>query len=243
MCILYVDGQVQWEYMTSEDGIRSGGDSDKIWYLKDAIDLYLKRVEADKRNGVFWAGGATTEDDFSNIDEFIESPTRLEGNGVRADDVYNTDDFKSMNLDASNTNNLWWRAINRMSKALAASASGDGKAYVYLKPINCRTIFSPPSQSPKDEDPNHNNQATNGEIWYYAELPMLMRNLNIKQIVSFHKEGRSFVTKVEWNADEDQAIHPRNELDDIAMDASPIMLPPEAGRQPLKRDVRQHGIW
>lgn len=109
---------------------------------------------------------------------------------------------------------------NFLFQALAASASGDGIAYVYLKPVNCRTIFSPPSQSPKDsmwndylpsqhnlpltchiEDPAQNNQATNGEIWYYSELPMLMRNLNIKQIKSFHKNGRRFEEKVEWDAE------------------------------------------
>lgn len=27
-----------------------------------------------------------------------------------------------------------------------------------------------------------------------------MRNLNVKQIVSFHKNGRKFETKLEWDA-------------------------------------------
>lgn len=30
---------------------------------------------------------------------------------------------------------------------------------------------------------------------------MLMRNLNIKQIVSFYKNGRKFETKIEWDAE------------------------------------------
>lgn len=36
---------------------------------------------------------------------------------------------------------------------------------------------------------------------------------------------------------QDQATHPRNMFDDIAMDASPIILPDAAGRPPLKRSV------
>lgn len=111
-----LDGQVKWQDMTSKDGTKSGGDSDKIWYLKDAIDLYLSRVKPEKRNGVFWSGGSTTEDDFDYIDEFIESPTRLNGLGVKADLIYPIDDFKKMGLDGSNKNGLWWRAVNRMSK-------------------------------------------------------------------------------------------------------------------------------
>lgn len=102
--------------MTSGDGTRSGGDTDKIWYLKDAINLYLARVQTDRRIGVFWSGGSTTPDDFENMDEFIESPTRLNMNGVKAEDVYPNEDLVAMGLDQSNKNNLWWRAINRMSK-------------------------------------------------------------------------------------------------------------------------------
>ncbi|KAH8659000.1 hypothetical protein BGZ61DRAFT_540341 [Ilyonectria robusta] len=227
-------GQVAWTDMTSGDGANSRGDSDKIWYLQDFITKYLDRIPAENRNGVFWAGGSTSEDDFDYIDEFIESPTRLDSQGVKADMVYPLSDFQAMGLDGTKTQ-LWWRAINRMSKALAASASGGGIAYVYLRPVNCRTIFSPPSQNPQDNDPDHGGVATNGEIWYYAELPMLMRNTNINQIVTFYKNGRKFETKVEWDATRDAATHPRNEFDDIAMDASPIVLPAAAGRAPLKK--------
>lgn len=95
----------------------------------------------------------------------------------------------AMGLSESNKDGKWWRAINRASKALAASANG-GTAYVYLNANNCRNLFSPPSQNPQDSDPDHGGQATNGEIWYYAELPTLMRNLNVNKIVTFYKTKR-----------------------------------------------------
>lgn len=101
--------------------------------------------------------------------------------------------------------------------ALAATAT-NGVAYVYLKNTNCRTLFSPPSQNPQDSmqnpshiyirlivvktgDPTANGQATNGEIFYYAELPMLMCNTNIKQIKTFSKVNRKFVVNTEWDVD------------------------------------------
>lgn len=110
-----------------------------------------------------------------------------------------------MGLSASNKNNLWWRAINRASNSLAASAYG-GTAYVFMNANNCRNLFSPPSQNPQDSDPDHEGQATNGEIWYYAELPTLMRNLNVNKIVTFYKTKREegkpaprFVQTTQWD--------------------------------------------
>lgn len=50
------------------------------------------------------------------------------------------------------------------------------------------------------DDPEHGDEATVGETWFYAELPMLMRNLNIHQIVSFWKESGEFTTHLEWDA-------------------------------------------
>ena len=98
------------------------------------------------------------------------------------------DDFSEQGLDKSDPNkrqnSLYWRAVYRASKSLAAFSAG-GTAYVYMKPNNCRNIFSPASQSPKDNDPAHGGQATNGEVWYYSELPMLMRNLRINKIIAF----------------------------------------------------------
>ena len=76
-----------------------------------------------------------------------------------------------------------------------------------MKPNNGRTIFSQASQSPKDNDPAHGGQATNGEVWYYDELPMLMRNLRIIKIVAFYlKDGAKgvaagdFTQGTEWDA-------------------------------------------
>jgi len=106
---------VSWVDMTSGDGASTGYDTDGIWYIKDAINLYLTRIpEAADRTGVFWAGGATTEDDFGDVDEFIE--INLNSQAQKADMVYPYTDFTAMNLDGSNKNSLWWRSINRMSK-------------------------------------------------------------------------------------------------------------------------------
>lgn len=100
--------------MTSGDGTESGNDKDGIWYLSDAILLYLQRVNKEQRTGVFWAGGATTEDDFGIVYEFLE--INLNDNGRIAEQVFPFTDFERMKLDGNNKNNLWWRAINRMSK-------------------------------------------------------------------------------------------------------------------------------
>ena len=136
---------------------------------------------------MFWAGGSITEDDFDNIGEFNES--YIKGKGKVFTDLFDIGVFEKMSLSASNKNNLWWRAINRASKSLAAFAYG-GTAYVYMNANNCRNLFSPPSQNPQDSDPDYGGQATNGEIWYYAELPTLMRNLNVNKIVTFYKTKR-----------------------------------------------------
>ncbi len=100
--------------MTSGDGTESGNDKDGIWYLSDAIQLYLQRVSKEQRTGVFWAGGATTQDDFDTVYEFKE--INLNDNGRIAEEVFPFADFQRMKLDGNNKNNLWWRAINRMSK-------------------------------------------------------------------------------------------------------------------------------
>ena len=100
--------------MTSGDGTESGYDKDGIWYMNEAIQLYLQRVKKEERTGVFWAGGATTEDDFGNVYEFVE--LNLNDNARIAEQVFPFSDFKNMKLDGNNKNNLWWRAINRMSK-------------------------------------------------------------------------------------------------------------------------------
>jgi hypothetical protein len=86
--------------------------------------------------------------------------------------------------------------------ALAASAT-NGDAFVYLRSECGRTIFSPPSQNPQNNDPAANGESTNGEIWYYAELPALMRNLNINKIYTFYKPtgSRKFEVKLAWDAE------------------------------------------
>ena len=135
------------------------------------------------------------------MDEFIEFYTASKGKVFT--NVFGIDNMTSMGLSESNKNNLWWRAINRASKAIAAAAHG-GTAYVYMNANNCRNLFSPPSQTPQDSDPEHGGQATNGEIWYYAELPTLMRNLNVNKIVTFYQtriNGKRprFVQTTQWD--------------------------------------------
>ena len=136
------------------------------------------------------------------MDEFIESYTDDKGKVFTS--IFDINTMTSMGLSESNKNNLWWRAINRASKSLAASAYG-GTAYVYMNANNCRNLFSPPSKDPQDSDPDHGGQATNGEIWYYSELPALMRNLNVDKIVTFYKTKREpgkppkFVQTTQWD--------------------------------------------
>ncbi|KAI9675993.1 MAG: hypothetical protein M1817_000736 [Caeruleum heppii] len=230
----FFEGKISWQHMTSGDGTRDGDDPDRVWHVKKFLNHYLEKTQ-DKRVGVFWAGGATTEEDFDNINEFQELPVNFQG--VIAFDVFENSIFESMGLSWYNKNNLWWRAINRACKALAAGCTG-GTAYVYMNNNNCRTLFSPPSKRPLDADPDHGGVATNGEIWYYSELPTLMRNTNIKQIVTFYKKPNDhrFTRDVAWDVDRD-TDKPRDFLQDIAMDAAPIIIPPEMGRPPLKRDV------
>ena len=250
---------VKWTDWTSGDGTKDGKDSDGISYIKTLIESYIgKYPDPANRIGIFWAGGSTEQDDFDNVDEFIESYT--DDNGRVFTNIFDINTMTSMGLSESNKNGLWWRAINRASKALAASASG-GTAYVYMNPNNCRNLFSPPSQNPQDSDPAHGGQATNGEIWYYSELPTLMRNLNVNKIVSFYKTKREpgkppkFVQTTQWDVSvvsrqlstrlvhkmmltkEQNTDKPRDLIPDIAMDASPIVLPAAAGRPPLKRNA------
>ena len=199
----FTGDSVQWTDWTSKDGTLDGKDTDGISYIKPLISAYTaKYPDPNDRVGIFWAGGSVSEDDFGDIEEFIESYTA--GKGRVFTDIFDVELFRKMGLSASNRNNLWWRAINRASKALAASTSG-GIAYVYMNADNCRNLFSLPSQNPQDSDPDHGGQATNGEIWYYAELPTLMRNLRVDKIVTFYKTKREpgkppkFVQTTQWD--------------------------------------------
>ena len=193
--------------MTSGDGVSSGDDEDGVWYTRTAIDTYVDNFpNPEDRIGIFWAGGSTEAKDFKIIRNF--NNIFLRSKGKLFYDIHSDDDIKAQGVDRRNKNNKFWRAVNRASKAIAAGATG-GIAYVYMKPINCRHIFSPPSQKPQHSDPDHGGVATNGEIWYYAELPMLMRNSNINKIVTFYaKEGtdgdirEDFVITTEWDANE-----------------------------------------
>ncbi|OOQ83041.1 hypothetical protein PEBR_38392 [Penicillium brasilianum] len=238
----YNNGQVAWTDMTSGDGQKDGKDTNGVPYIKYLIDYYVNKFSSEDRVGVFWTGGTMTEDDYDNIYEFIESETRLDNHGKIFKDVFDNNYLTNeMGIDTSNQNNLYWRSIYRASKALAAGAT-NGKAYVYLNPAGCRTIFSPASQTPLDEDPAHDGEATVGEVWAYVELPMLMRNTNVNQIISFYKQGRKFVTNIEWDVTTDTQ-YPRTYLSDLAMDAVPITLPASANRASMKRSGMVGGGW
>jgi hypothetical protein len=111
--------RADWVEMSSGDLQKTGTDEDGIWYVKEAVDRYNSVVPDEKRQGLFWAGGATTKEDFDNIAEFQESESRLDGNAVQFLDVFSfEEDFgaNGMGLDANNRNHLWWRALNRVSK-------------------------------------------------------------------------------------------------------------------------------
>lgn len=118
--LLVLPIQAYWEYMTSGDLEKSGFDNDGIMYTREAVYLYLSRVDEEKRHGLFWAGGATDRDDFDAIAEFQESELRLAGNAVQFQDVFDFEnDFqKTMGLDYNNRDHRWWRAVNRISKGI-----------------------------------------------------------------------------------------------------------------------------
>ena len=194
--------------MTAGDGRKNEKDSDGVWFTKTAVEFYVGQVkDVEDRVGIFWGGGAMEDDDFSYIDEFIEF--KLKGKGKLFTDIFNhTVLMGYAGVDSRNKDNRYWRAIRRTSKALAMSCSG-GTAYVFMKPYNCRNLFSPSSKSPQAEDPDHGGRATNGEIWHYHELPALMRNLNINKIVTFWMTPRikgggpppHFERTTQWEAD------------------------------------------
>src|SRR5215469_11373622 len=107
--------------MTSKDGTTAGKDSDGIWYLKDLINEYITTVQQGDRVGVFWAGGATTSDDFDNVFEFVE--LRLNFKGKIFSDVFNFNFFQTNMGIGATKNNLYWRAMNRASKSTLAPSS------------------------------------------------------------------------------------------------------------------------
>ena len=81
LSIIYLEGStlkftaasIQWTDWTSGDGTRDGKDTDGISYIKPLTNEYTEKCpESIDRVGVFWAGGSTTEDDFGNVEEFIE---------------------------------------------------------------------------------------------------------------------------------------------------------------------------
>ena len=147
---------------------------------------------------MYFTGGSTEQDDFGAMNSFNQLV--LGGKGKLYYDVCKIQYFDEQDLERFDPNQqsdpLYWRAVYRASKALAAFSAG-GSAYVYMKPNNCRNIFSPASQSPKDDDPDHGGQATNGEVWAYSELPVLMRNLRINKIIAFYLKDGAMGTSVD----------------------------------------------
>ncbi len=203
------DGQVQWTNLDCGDLIKTGKDPDGNWYTRRWLDAYWDKFEDPEEHvGLFWTGGLNSPDDFKAIYQF--NNLVLQNKGKLYYDIHTDQDFKDQGLDRKNKalkcEDLHWRAVYRASKAIAIGAMG-GTAYIHIKPNNCRDIFSEHSQKPKDSDPIHGNRATNGEVWYFSELPMLMRNLKINKIVAFYRkddtEGEApedFVQDTQWDA-------------------------------------------
>ena len=205
------DGEVQWTSMDCGDIIKIGEDDDHLWYIRTWLDKFRERVEDPQdRIGLFFTGGQNNRGDFEDIVKFNQ--LFLGGKGKLYFDVHKDEDFYEQGLNPNDPakygQTLYWRAVYRASKSLAAGSSG-GTAYVYMKPNNCRNIFSMHSQAPKDVDPTNGNRATNGEVWYFSELPTLMRNLHINKVVAFYKkagtkgeETSDFVQDTQWDINE-----------------------------------------
>ncbi|KAJ5171848.1 hypothetical protein N7492_004441 [Penicillium capsulatum] len=238
-------GQVSWSGIAPGDGVKTGKDPDGIYYFLSALEHFVNSRNDDERVGVFRTGGENTEEVENDMNEF--NGDVLDGAGAMFDDVFGvdwtTEQRQSLGSnptecpDDGDDDALEWRMIYRASKALAAGVNGR-KAYIHMARTNGRTIFSPASKEPQDYDPEHGDAATVGETWRYGELPMLMRNLNVDQIISFWKqEDGSFSQHVEWDFEKDKDNKPRNYLQDIAMDAIPIHLPSVADRPPMKRST------
>ena len=195
--------------MVSGDAVRTEVDTDNVWYIQKWLDTFRFRFFFDQDIvPVFFTGGYTSDTTFMDMHRFNE--IFLGGKGKNAFEMSSAIDFQAQGLDRKNPvlrgENLYWRSIYRLSKALALYARG-GTAYVHMKPYNCRNIFSDYSQKPKDNDPDHMGKATVGEVWYFAELPTLMRNLHITQIVAFYKKDgtqgdkrEDFGYEVQWDA-------------------------------------------
>ena len=174
--------------MTSGDGVKTGKDTDGIWYVHDGIDTYVKRFpDAEDRITIFFTGGLTPaqEDDIA-----VFNKDKLKNKGKLFFDIYSVKDLEENGLTQKKKDHKYFRYANRVSKGLALGSSG-GTAYIWMDPENGRDIWSPASKKPQNHDPDHGGKATNGEIWVYSELPSLMRNSNINKIVSFYKTGSS----------------------------------------------------
>ena len=207
--MIRTDGEIQWTGVVCGDFVKTGSDSDNIWYIRQWLDTARSRFpNIDERVGMFFTGGSTEGNDFQAINNF--NRLVLGGKGKLYYDIAQPQDYTDQGLNQKDPTEreklLYWRTVYRSSKNLGAFSAG-GTAYVYMKPNNCRTIFSEASKSPKDVDPDHGGRATNGEVWYYGELPMLMRNLRINKIVAFYlKAGAAgtaaedFTQDTQWDA-------------------------------------------
>ena len=89
----------------------------------------------------------------------------------------------------------------QLPNAVLPSISESSGQYVASLPIPLFSVFSTSTDTFFLDDPTAGGQATNGEIFYYAELPMLMRNENIQQIKTFSKVNRKFVVNTEWGCE------------------------------------------
>jgi hypothetical protein len=71
-------------------------------------------LPTEKRTGIFWSGGNKAEEDWDNINGFINN--QLGGNAMLYFDYLKSDDLKGMGLDPANRGGTYWRLANRSSK-------------------------------------------------------------------------------------------------------------------------------
>lgn len=80
--------------------------------------------DSGARNMVFWAGGYTVRDD---IDEWIESQTRMPNGGVQFMDVFGQQIMDDMGVTHGTPQ--YYRAVNRMSKGMSPRNQVQGSIY------------------------------------------------------------------------------------------------------------------
>lgn len=110
-------GEVSWTSWTSGDGQQTGKDDDGVPYIQSLIQMMLDaRPGPSERTLVFWAGGETDRDD---VNEYAEM--KLDPEGHQFEDFFGQNLMDQLGIEHGS--NLYWRALNRMSKGTSSPFS------------------------------------------------------------------------------------------------------------------------